>query len=268
MVNPAASSVGPSEDSPDRKNLTNAELAAHWSVSLPYLTKLKKPAPAGKGMPDFTDLDTADRWRALHAPPRGRRSFGKNRVENPPHPRTPQDVGTENEGATGAGLPANNDRKAGSSGGGEVINIGRFIRKTGDFDGLMLRQAEEVPQIAFGLLKLAAAKNDTVEVSAQLKNWGDAGKVSGAVREKFLETQEKSRALLSLDEVEDIVGTGLQELRNAMLKHDDRVAAALVPHLPAEQLALVRRAVAEDIDMIFRKMDAVPDRTRRELVAS
>ena len=31
---------------------------------------------------------------------------------------------------------------------------------------------------------------------------------------------------------------------------------------------LVRRAVAEDIDMIFRKMDAVPDRTRRELVAS
>jgi hypothetical protein len=222
-------------------------------------------------MPDFFAVQDAIAWRAVHAPPRGRRSFGKNRVENPPHPQTDQGSTPGNNGGTGHSLPANNAAgwKAGHGGrGGEVIDLKGFIKKTSDFDGLMLEQAQAVPQLAYGLFTLAAKTGDPVEVAAAIKNYADAGRHAAVVREKFLETQEKSRALLSLDEVEDVVGTGLQELRNLLMKQGERVAGGLQAQLPAEMVVLVQQAIDADVDRIFLKLSAVPDRARRELVAS
>lgn len=282
-MNSAASDVGQSEHSPEAKKLSNAALAAHWGVSLPYITKLRKPAPEGKALPDFTDLAQADAWRAMHAPPRGRNAFGKNRVEQPP-PAQPEQAGTPGEaGHAGEGSPANiagapaadaverprlgGDALRGPRHHADVIDIRGFIKRTDDFDGLMLKQAQEVPQIAYGLFQVACRGGDPVEISAQLKNWSEAGKQAGAVREKFVELQEKARTLLPLDEVEDVVGTFLQEVRRSLLKLDERVALAVRGSLSPEQTQLVQAAAAAEIDAVFRSLEVVPAQTRRELAS-
>ena len=216
-------------------------------------------------MPLFPDLAEADRWRAVHAPPRGRRLTGKNRDEQTPQPPTGEAGGgqTNNDGTGGQSSPSNKS-------GGEPrdkIDIKRFIRRVDDFDGLALRQAEETLQIAFGLYRRAAEGGDAVEVAAALKNYNDAAKACASAREKFLETREKSRALISLDEVEDVVGTELQEVRNRLLKLDDRVAAELTAHFPTEQLQLVKTTIAAAVDAVFQRIDALPVSSRRQLEA-
>lgn len=225
-------------------------------------------------MPGFASLAAADDWRAIHAPPRGRRLIGKNRVETTTTPSAgSQGAAPEGEGHGEESSPPNSIGERDTGGGSdrgreaEVINIRRFIRRTDDFDGLALNQAQGVLQVAHGLYLRACEGGNAVEISAALKNWTDAAKACGSARETFLATREKSRALISLDEVEDVVGTELQELRNALLKHGDRVAAALAQLGPAVG-AQVKAAVDGDIDGVFKKLAALPVSTRRQLVAS
>lgn len=245
-----------SEVNPAGATLTDQDLCEHWGVSWPYVCKLRKE----KALPAFVTKDEADAWRAVNAPPRGRRSIGKNRVEKPAHPQT----GPGTADATGGGgqsSPANNPPAP------KIINIRKFIRKTNDFDGLMLAQAEAVPQIAYGLLELSFAKGDIVETSAQLKNWNESAKAAASAREKFLETQEKARMLLPLDEVEDVTGTFLQEIRRGLLRLDERVAVAVAAFLTPEQVLVVRKACADEIDNIFKQLEAVPVQVQRELAS-
>ena len=262
--------MGASEDNQPQR-VKDADLARHWGCSAPYISKLKKPvAQGGKAMPDFADLGAADAWRAIHAPPRGRRYAGENRGENQPQPPPGSESTAESDGSGAATrLPPNNPPRGPTRSlpAKKIVDVRKFIKRTGDFEGLMLRQAESVPQIAYGLLELAAQGGDVVDLAAQLKNWAEAGKEAGRVRKAFLEAQEKSRALLPLDEVEDVVGTGLQEVRNAMLKHDERVATALVGKFSGEQLAIIRQAIAEDIDGIFRRLGALGERAKHELAS-
>ncbi len=131
----------------------------------------------------------------------------------------------------------------------------------------MIEQAEAVPQVAYGLLMLAAKHGDSVEISAQTKNWNDATKAAAAARKNFLELQELSRALISLDEVENVVGTTLQEIRNALLKLGATVSANLVSILPADKVQNVRMAVDDAVDLILSALEAAPDRTRRDLAS-
>lgn len=237
--------------------ISDRDLAEHWGCSRPYLTKLRQT----KAMPGFPSLAEADSWRALNAPPRGRRVGGKNRDEHAPQPPTDEGGGAATEGA-GESSSANTP-----SGGGAVIDIKRYIRRRPDFDGYALEAAERVYQVAVGLYERAAQGGDPVAVAAALKNYNEAAKACAAAREKFLETRERARILLSLDEVENVVGTELQELRNALLKFGERAASALVGTLNAEQLAIVRTTVDAGVDEIFRKTEVVADRPRRELAS-
>lgn len=258
--------MGPSEQSPAAHGVSDKDLAAHWDVSRPYIIKLRQQ----KALPVFADLAEADAWRSVHAPPRGRRLVGKNRGETP----TTTPPGTEGaaaaSGANEQGQAAGGGGSSANSNGAraaDVVDIRKFIRKTDDFDSLALRQAEHAVQIAFGLYERAAGSGDPVEISAALKNWSDASKACAASRAKFLETREKSRALISLDEVEDVVGTELQELRNRLLKQGDRIASALAAVLSAEQLALVKRAIEDDVDAVFAQIEALPLNSRQQILS-
>lgn len=136
----------------------------------------------------------------------------------------------------------------------------RFVRTGGDFEAIMLGQAEEVPQIAYGLYIMACQSGNAVQIANATSNWSDAARHSAEVRKRYLEVQEKTRALIPLDLVMDIVGTELQSLRALLDAFGERYGAKANPADPTAG----RVAIDEGIDEIFRQMDAAPVRVRGE----
>lgn len=236
------------------KPVNNSTLARHWNVSAPYVSKLKRPvAEGGKAMPDFLTVADADVWRAVHAPPKSPQSFAQNSTEG----------GKKNGGVSGT--TTRSDKTNATHTRAKLIDITQFIKRGEgvDFDTLMIRQAEHVPQIAFGLYELACQGGNSAEISAANKNWHESAKASAAVRSSFLELQEKTRALLPLDEVMDIVSTELQPVRQAMQKIGERFAAAANPDNPA----LAKQVIDAAIDKIFAQLDRTSARLEKELAA-
>ena len=254
--------------------IKKADLARHWKVSPAYVTQLfgrwQKKNPGAAEL-TFASLDEADQWRAIHAPPKpaneARRTVfaGKPSQSSPEKPaetaektressRTPQTAGQKPAGAGG-------DNTDASTPSPDIIDVETLITRGGDFDELMLRQAEEVPQIAYGLYRRACARGAAAEIANATKNWNDASKAGHAVREKFLEIQEKTRALISLDVVMDIVGTELQGVRARMLKLGERNASKANPENPA----LARAVIDAAIDEVFQAIETVTVRTEKEL---
>lgn len=258
----------------EQKPIIKADLAKRWGVSRPYLTRLAKPvSEGGKGMPEFTSLEEADAWRLINAPPRpgnslrrpspfaGEQSSPENQVEQakkspsdpaPTTPATPTAPGNARPTSAAAELMDLTP-----------IDVRAMVRTDVDFDGLMLEHAQRVPQIAYGLFERAAATGLASVVSASTKNWHEASRAAADVRERFVNVQERTRALLPLDEVMDIVGTELQAVRSAIAKHGERCAAAANPADPA----LARKVIDDDIDTIFAALDQLAARTQRELAA-
>ena len=263
--------MGESEQTP----LTKADLARHWGVSRPYLTKLAKPeAEGGKAMPTFTALADADAWRAVHAAPRlgrvepvfaGEQSSSKKPVEAakkpPASPGTTTADSTRTATGTGRGKGGAADALAHLI--PERIDIAAFIRRDVDFDVLMVEHAEEVPQVAHGLFRLAAESGHPSAISAATRNWHEATTAAADTRTRYLAIQEKSRALLPLDEVMDVIGTELQALRTALTKFGERCANDANPSDPA----LAQRVIDAAMDLVFAKLDAVETRAVRELSA-
>ena len=269
----------------EQRPLRMADLARHWNVTSAYITKLVKtnglPLTAD-GKVAFLSLEDADLWRAVNAPPRRAKSESPppapsvDSMENldgatekiaPPNPTT---TTTEQNAAPAAGggetargaaggeksLPANKRQPE-----AEIIDVTRFIRRDVDFDALMIQQAEGVPQVAHGLYERACAIGSANEIAAHLRNWHESSKAAGAVREKFLEIQERTRALLPLDEVMDVVGMELQQARSLMIKMGERIAAAANPQDPA----LARRVIEAAVDGVFRQYDSTLTRAAKEL---
>ncbi len=230
----------------------NSTLARHWNVSQAYVSKLRRPTErGGKAMPAFSTLAEADNWRAVNAPPNSPQSFSQNSTER----------GKKNGGAFGTTTERRKNNA--TNGHGKIVDITQFLlRGAGeDFDALMIRQAEEKPQIASGLCDLACAGGNSAEISAALKNWHEAAKASAAVRGSFLDLQEKTRALLPLDEVMDIAGTELQAVRQAMDKLGERYAAAANPENPT----LAKQVIDGAVDKIYAQLDRVRARLQKEL---
>jgi hypothetical protein len=227
----------------EEKPIRNADLARHWRCSPAYITKLKHAASAGgKGMPDFTSLEEADTWRSVHAPPKpgnhpslnGDHGGGKN-----------SDIGSTTTGK---------DKPRGLS--DKIIDIAQFIRSGKNFESMMIEDAEHVPQIAFGLFELASKEGNSSEISAASKNWHECSKAAAAVRNEFLDLQERTGALISLDETMDVIGMELQAVRGGLLKLGERLANQANPQDPA----LARRVIDLGVDGIFRQIEAVVER--------
>ena len=234
------------------KPLTGAELARHWGVSKALVSRFK----AEKRMPPFTSREEADAWRAVNAPPRAKAGRPEADAVSP---NGEGGVGkiADSFPTTGSGTEA----KGAGEEGAEVIDVRTFIQRDRDFDVLMIEQAEDVPQIAYGLYVRACQKGNPSEISAANKNWHESAKAAKAVRDDFLELQERTRALIPVDLVMDIVGTELQAVRSAFLKLGERTANAANPADPA----CAKAAIDAAVDEIFRKLDAALERTAKEL---
>jgi hypothetical protein len=251
-----------SEEKPIRK----ADLARHWRVSPPYITKLVKK----KGMPCFTDLASADAWRAVNAPPKPSNqkpieASMENGIEadkkiavfsgTTKAPESKQAPGPESASGTPQGLPPNTNPPA------EVIDVLAFIRTDKDFDALMIEQAERVPQIAYGLFLRASNRCNPAEIAAANKNWHESAKAAAAVRGEFLSLQERTGTLIPLDRVMDIVGTEMQALRAALAKFGERCGPIANPADPL----LAQRAIDAGIDRLLQLMVSVESRAAKEL---
>lgn len=227
----------------EEKPIRPAEIARHWNVSPPYLSKLRSK----KGMPDFFTFEQADAWRALNAPPKA----ALETTRQNPAPVAGKNIADQKAPQPPEGIEA------------QVVDIRAFVEAGGDFDAIMIRHAEEVPQIAYGLYKLACASNRPDAVRNATANWSDAAKAAAAVREKFLEIQEKSRALIPLDVVMDILGTELQAVRTLLLKLGTLYGTKANPQNPTLAAGVIDEAVNE----VFRRFGQSEERVDRELRA-
>lgn len=251
--------------------IKRAEIARHWGVSPAYVTMTLKRHSGGALQ--FSSLEEADRWRSIHAPPKpsseSRRAFAgeqspshapvnpaKNRVDSSTTPNV------AHAQVHAHGPHATTPPPAPAYMPHAPLDVQSFVAAGGDFDSVMLRQAEEVPQIAYGLYRLACGRGDSVEIANATRNWNDAAKASAGVREKYLELQEKTRALIPLDLVMDVVGTELQPIRVLMLKGGERYGARANPGDPS----LGKTIFDEFIDGVFRALDLATTRTERELL--
>lgn len=250
--------------------IKKADLARHWKVSRAYLTRLAKPLSAGgKDLPEFTSLAEADAWRTVNAPPRPgnalRRTGMFGAEQSPPKNETEAGEKTARNHATTTPAVATPTHAAVTHAATELwdaqIDLEQYVTPGADFDRLMPEKAERVAQIAYGLFERAAQTGQPALVSAATKNFHEAARAASDVRARFIEIQERTRVLLPLDEVMDILGTELQAVRAALAKHGERVAAAANPSDPG----LAQRVVDADIDQIFASLDLIAMRTRREL---
>lgn len=209
--------------------LSGKALAEHWGCSDAYVSKLRHK----HGMPEFATPEEADVWRA--------RFRQRSNVRSERAPTSPAN----------AEVPPD-----------EPIDVEAVLAAAGgDFDAAMIKHAEEVPILAYALYQAAIRRGNDALVSVRVKNWGEAAKQAGLVREKFLEIQEKTRALIHLDEVLNVLGTELQALRVAMLKLGERHAAAANPENPP----LAKAVIDAGVDAVFRQMDQARLRVDTEL---
>ena len=91
----------------------------------------------------------------------------------------------------------------------------------------------------------------------------EASDAAAYVRERFLGLQEKSRTLLPLDEVMDVVGTELQAVRQALSKLGELCANDANPADPA----VARRVIDAAVDNICARFGLLLNRAQRELAA-
>lgn len=224
-----------------------ADLARHWAVSKAYVSQL---TTGPKQMPAFTTLAEADAWRALNAPP-------KPALESL---RTSPGEATSPEKNRVPTQPQQGRKKSGGDG-GEVVDIEPFINREGDFDLLMVQDAEAMPKIARGLFDRACRANNLAEIANLLKIWAEAAGKAADARQRYLDLMERKRLLVNVDDVFDIVGSELQPLRSSMLKLGMRVATKANPSNPQ----LAQTVIDAAVDEIFKNVDAGLDLAKREL---
>lgn len=221
--------------------LRGKDLAKHWKVTPAYVSKLRR-----KGMPEFETFAQADTWREINCPPDRRGDNGRRRSS----PKTTS--------------PDESDRAPPDGGeeGGGTIDVSQFVL-TGDFDfeQLMIRQSQEAPQIAFGLLQLAAKAGDPAGLYSASKTWAEAAKQAKTVRADFLELEEKKKNLIRLDRAMDIAGRELQGLRRLLDKQGARLARLANPDNPA----LAQKVIDADVDKVFALMESLPANIEDEL---
>jgi len=245
----------------EQKPIKHADLARHWGVSRPLVCKFAKE----RSMPAFTSLAAADTWREVNAPPRKRKSTtnDSSKIGAEVSEKKSRASDTSNNDATSSGSGTGGRETSKGTSGAWEIDVETFIRTDKDFDSLMIEQAERVPQIAFGLLELKQRTGVAHAIQDATANWHQAVKASASVRTQFLDLQERTRALIQLDEVMDVVGTELQALRSFLDKLGTRYGAAANPDDPQRAIDVINGA----IDEVYRRIDMAQDVARKELDA-
>ena len=189
-------------------------------------------------------IEEADAWRAVNAPPKvGKSVAGLGET-------------AEKQRASSLLSPQILKKRERS----RLIDVKSFIETGEDFDQLMIGHAENVPQVAYGLYLLACQEGAPGEISAATKNWHEAAKAGAAIRTEFLDLQERTRALIQLDIVLDIIGTELQAVRAALLKLGERCANDANPQDPGKARTVIDAAV----DRIFTQMSSIAERVQKE----
>lgn len=241
-------------------------------------------------MPVFTSLAEADAWRAVHAPARkSTESSEKKGVEvaekNAPVSGTTTESTAKTTGTGSSGKDDGDNFKLSDDPSRdpsaakaraeaaralefnrnapppERVNVDEFVDKQADFDALMIKQAEELPQIAFGLLKRKTAAGEPGAISAATKNWHEASKAAADVRERFIATQRETRALISIDDVEGVVAPELQEIRKR-LKY---LGARLAPVIAPEDAERVQKIIDAGVDKALAPGELLVERVKAEL---
>lgn len=233
--------------------VSSAELASHWGVGRSYLSALRK----ARSMPEFASLEAADTWRNLHAPPKRR-----EKTTTTTNPKESGEGGAEP--AQGGARAAETESAARVRPPAEVIDVRQFLRAGEDFDGLMIQQALEVAQVAHGLYLQACQSGEPTRVALALKNWTDAAERAAAARTRFLDLQERSKTVVSIDTVLNIVGQQLEGLRALLLRFGSRVAADANPADPS----LAQRIVDAEVDRVFARIASADAVVREETVAA
>ena len=254
----------------EQKPIKPADLARHFGCSPAYISKLRLPVgDGGKAMPDFFTLEDADTWRSIHAPPKLRRRGSAEPPSpigeklTPPAENFVPIPGTTTSTPNPPPAPAGTKGKQ-VEGGGTVIDVRAFIQSGVDFDALMIANAETVPQVAYGLYLRACESGNPVAIASALANWNDAMKAAATARAAFITVQERTRALLPLDQVMDIVGTELQAVRSDLSKLGERFGAIANPKDPE----VGRHAIDAAVDSVLAKFEVLTARTSRELAVS
>jgi hypothetical protein len=172
---------------------------------------------------------------------------------------------------SGVSFPAQMGKVAGSANGGGCDSAADFTPlnemmakvRNGDFDAIMVEHAEQVPVAAYDLYLQATRAGNDAQVSVRIKNWGEASKQAAAVREKFIELQEKTGQLLPMDIMLDVVGTILQAIVSSLDTMGSRIAKQANPENP--DLAL--RVINEAIDEVKGRVNESKARVKAEILS-
>lgn len=281
----------------EHKPISHADLARYWRCSPANVSNLVKR----KGMPEFTTLRAADEWRAVNAPIRKAAqkasepatTSAKNGVEvgkknvglsgtTTAQPSTPPAAPAPAPATPGGAVPPAADQLGlpGVEGGPdpkglgdryrppkepdvmpERIDVSKFIDRDTDFTELMIRQAKELPQIVYGLLRLKTEAGEPGAIAAASKNWHEASGHAADVLERFISIQQASGALLSMDDVSDVILTEMQEVRKNLKKLGLRYAPLANPADPV----LAQKIFDAAVDAALAPGDAATERVRLEL---
>lgn len=227
------------------KTISGADLARHWEVSPGRVSQLK----SSKDMPAFETLEAADAWRSVHAPSRRSKCLPPNGEDQSPEKIANKDT------------PPEPNQNKGAVHESALIDVSGFIDLERDFEIVMIESAEHAPQIAYGLYRRACESGNPVAISAANRNWHESAKASRAVRSDFLDLQEKTNSLISLDMVMDVVGTELQGFRSVLLKSGERWAIEANPKDPAKAQSAINRMV----DDLLARLEVAATRVIKEL---
>lgn len=201
-------------------------------------------------MPEFRTAKEAADWYAS----RRQRSVG----------------GEQGGGSNGSGYGST--PTAGGDNSVEILSLDDIMAQlqTGSFDELMVEHAERVPVAAYNLYLQAVRAGNDAQVSQRIKNWGEASKQASAVREKFVELQEKTGQLLPMDIMLDVVGEVLQAIVYAMDTLGSKYAAKANPENPELAKDVLNKAADEIKQRILESEDRVRTEvfSRREFVES
>lgn len=236
--------------------IKSSAIARHWGVSKAYVSNLTN---GPKQMPAFTSLADADTWRALNTSVKPALEAFRN-SSNPPGSREKNREGSSPQQPAKKGTPTGSQYI--SPDGENVIDIKPFIDRIGDFDLLMVQDAEAMPKIARGLFDRACRAGNLAEIANLLKIWNEAAGKARDIRQGFLDILERKRNLVPVDEVMDIVGTELQVVRSALLKLGARIGPKANPSDPT----LAQSTIDAAIDNLLRNLSTGLVRAERELV--
>ena len=197
-----------------------------------------------KGMPDFYAMEDFKAWYAATSPR-----------------AAPMNAGGEVSVVGGGTDGREKKTPVDGKGGRPYFDLARWDVDPEDFDIETVKRAERVVSTAYGLFELASETGDVAAAFGAVKNFGESVKQASAAKASYLDMLERQGKLLPLDDVMDVVGGVLTELRGQISRLGARVAASANPGDPA----LAQRVIEAEADRIFESVESAAKRIEENL---